>query len=221
MNRRRSRITCLLAGVSATASVLAIPAHAQFDEPDTRPRLGIGAFAEATFRGSRGKVADDDLSFDNGPALGLTLGYRVGRALSLDVSGSWARSEERLQSGQGGVDALKFGDMTLWQLWGELVFRLKPSVPGYFLLGGGARRVVPDKVDPDDLTTARFTREDSYTEPIVSLGAGLEFRAGEHGAVRAYLRIYTGPPADLGGRTSETNSLATDFALGAALFYRM
>jgi hypothetical protein len=212
-----------IAGTLAAASMLAVPAQAQFEEPDARPKFGIGPFIEATFRGSRGRVSGTDrdvnLGFGNGAAFGLTADYRLGRTVSIDVSGSYGRSQEEVSSATGG-DTFKAGKMALWQLWGELVFRIKPSVPGYFVLGGGARHVVPDEVDPDDPSTARFTREDAYTEPIITLGAGLEFPAGRHGAARVYFRIYTGPPADLGGLTISTNSLATDWALGAVFLVK-
>lgn len=215
-----SRALTLSLGVLASAVVAAVPLHAQFEEPDTTPRFGIGPVIELTFRGTRAKIGDNNLRFDNGPAIGLRADVRLGRTVSFDVAGTWARSEEKLESGSGGVDTILGGDMTIWQLMGELIFRVKPSVPGYFVIGGGVRRVIPDEEDPLDPGTARFTSDEPFNEPIVTIGLGLQFTGGRHFAARPEIRWYIGPPEDLGGASSDTKSLSADFVLGFSMLYR-
>lgn len=214
-------------GIAATIAVVAVlvgtPALAQFEEPDTVPRFSIGPFVELSFRGLRGEFTEDrpgNIGLGNGPAFGARVEYRIGRTVSLGVAGSRARTEEKTETG-GSSDALFFGDMTVYHVLGEVLFRVKPSVPGYFVLGGGMRFVDPDPFDPDDPGgTVRFTREDNYTEPLFTTGVGLEFTGGRRIAVRFDIRFYISLPADLADNI-DSNSLASDFALGGVLLYRM
>lgn len=202
--RRQAGKWILLCAFAATC-LTAAPASAQFEEPDTIRPWAIGPFIEATFRGARGTAAGEDLDFANGPAFGARLERRLGRTLTFGVLGSYARSAE--QTGAGAAGTGEQGDMTLLNFAGELVFRVKPEVPGYFLFGGGVHFVSPDADEN------RFGRSDDYIEPLAVVGLGLEPFSRRNGALRLYGRLYITATADQPG-FNETNSLSTDFALG-------
>lgn len=208
MLRHRPR-TLSLAAVFVTAIAAAVPAHAQFEEPDTVRKLGVGPFIELTFRGSRGRLASgSDLDFSNGPAFGGRLEYRFAETVTLGAMGSYGRSEEKFEAGGTGGETTS-GGMSLVTVAGELLFRVKPSVPGFFMIGGGARSVTPDEEDP------RFGRTDSYTEPFGIFGIGFDALSRSKGALRFEGRFYVTKAADQ--QIEETKSLALD--IGIALTY--
>ena len=156
-------------------------------------------------------VMDPNVDFSDGPAFGARLERRLGRTISLGVLGSYARSSEKFDAGGGNI--IERGDLTLLNLAGELVFKVKPQVPGYFVFGGGARFVSPDEGN-------RFGRTDDYMEPMAVVGLGLEAFSRRIGVLRAYGRLYVTATADQGSGFGETNSMSTDFALGLNYLFR-
>ncbi len=214
------RIIASLLALCCAQIVGAGPSHGQFEEADTAPRLGVGGVIEVSFRGDRATLPNGSkIGFDNGPAFGARVEYRLTRTLTFGVLGTWARTEEKVTSVLTG-DALFAGDFTVIQGVAELLVRVKPSVPGYFILGGGVSYVQPDPEDPDDSTTIRFSDDDSFTEPIVLLGAGLEFLIGHSGAVRPEARWYVSPPADLAADI-DSDSIEIDFVLAFSFVYKL
>ncbi len=208
MLRHRPR-TFSLAAAFVTALATAVPARGQFEEPDTVRKLGVGAFIELTFRGSRGTLANgNELDFSNGPAFGGRLEYRFAETVTLGVLGSYGRSEEKFQAGGTGGETTS-GGMSMVNVAGELLFRVKPSVPGFFMIGGGARSVTPDEDE------ARFGRTDSYTEPFGIFGVGFDAMSRRRGALRFEGRFYLTSAADQ--EIQETKSLVLD--IGIALTY--
>jgi hypothetical protein len=194
--------------------IVAMPARAQFDEPDTIPRFSIGPSVELVFRGKRGELGSGtEISFGGGPPLGVRLEYRLSRTLSLGAAGSWGRLDERLEG--LGARASRTDGLTQFQFSGELLLRVKPSVPGYFILGGGARRVDADGNQPDpylhDVT--------AFSEPLGIIGAGVELSSRRRRTLKLDLRFYLVSPAEQ--IKFETKSLATDFALGFSLMFRI
>ena len=99
------------------------------------------------------------------------------------------------------------------QVGGELLLRVKPRIPGYFILGGGAQNVRPVGDDP-----AQITGTESFTEPFGIVGAGYEFAATRRRAFRINFRLYLINPSDQGGY--EPNSIEVDFVVGAAFILR-
>ncbi len=197
--------------VFACAVLYAQPVWAQFDEPDTIPKLAVGPYIEATFRGALGELADGltaDLS--NGAAFGARVEYRVGGATALGLSGSYARSSGKFETASGATTG---GDLTLVNLVGEVLWRIKPSVPGYFVFGAGVRYSAPKGDDP------LFGNADSYTEPLGVIGLGIEPLRRRKGLLRLYLRLYIVATAEQ--PIASTSSLRTDVALGLAYLFRL
>lgn len=194
--------------VFACAVLYAQPVWAQFDEPDTIPKWAVGPYIEATFRGALGELADGrTLDLSNGSAFGARVEYRVGGATALGISGSYARSSEKFAGAATG------GDLTIVNLVGEVLWRVKPSVPGYFVFGAGVRYSAPKEDDP------LFGNADSYTEPLGVIGLGIEPLRRRRGLLRLYLRLYIVATAEQ--PIASTSSLRTDVALGLAYLFRL
>lgn len=190
------------------------PALAQFDEADTVPPISLGAFVNLNLRGERGKSAETSVSFGNGPSFGGRVDYQVARTLAIGAVGSVARANEKQQ--RGGTAGFSSEDFWLIGFSGELLLKVKANVPGYFVIGGGVRRVVPDSEDPN----TQFTRVDSFTEPFGLVGAGLEFASTRRRAFRFDLRLFLISPAEEPREDFVTNSLELDFAAGLSFLYR-
>ncbi len=204
-----SLVACLASGLW-----IATPALAQFEEPDTVSPFSLGVFANLNFRGERGKLADQtSISFGNGLSVGGRVDYQLTRALGIGAISSFARGDEKLSRGttQGFS-----GTEGLWIIAfsGELLLKVKQNVPGYFAIGGGARRVVPDSNDPN----TQFTRTDSFTEPFGLVGAGVQFASTRRRAFRLDFRLFLIAPAE--ETDFDTKSLELDFAAGVGFFYR-
>ena len=198
--------------VFACAVLYAQPVWAQFDEPDTIPKWAVGPYIEAAFRGALGELVDGPtLDLSNGPAFGARVEYRVGAATALGLSGSYARSSEKFETASG--DATTGGDLTIVNLVGEVLWRIKPSVPGYFVFGAGVRYSAPKEDDP------LFGNADSYTEPLGVIGLGIEPLRRRKGLLRLYLRLYIVATAEQ--PIASTSSLRTDVALGLAYLFRL
>lgn len=212
MNGPTRRATCLLALLLPLAVVT--PGRAQFEEPDTIPRFAIGPSVEVLFRGKRGDLGSGtEISFGGGPAVGARLEFRVTRTLTIGAAGSWGRLDER-QEGLG-VRAARPNGLTQLQFSGEFLMRVKPNVPGYFILGGGVRRIDADGNNPDDY----FHDVSPFTEPLGIVGAGAELGSRRRRTVKLDLRLYLVSPAEQS--RFQTKALATDFALGLGLMFRI
>lgn len=216
--RRRASISGGLAVLLVVAAIPTAPVHAQFEDPDTVPRFGIGPTGEITIRGTRGEspAGTRDISFGGGPLVGLRAEYRLTRTLSLDVSGGWARLDEKQESGRDRV--LADDGFSQIQVAGELLLRVKPSIPGYFILGGGARLINPDEAD-DPNNDLRFHDRDSFTDVMGVLGVGLELGARRHRVFKLGLRLYFVSPAEQ--ERFETNSLSVDLGIGGTFMFRI
>lgn len=217
MNARIDKITWPAAFFLA-ASVFAIPASAQFEEPDTIPRLAFGAFVEGNLRGKR---ADRDvpltgraeISFGNGPAFGIRGEYRLSGTVTFAARASYARMDEKIE---GEATSFTLGEFSQLQFAGELALKLKPRVPGYLILGGSARMVNSDRDDQE----AQWHSVETWTEPAGITGLGLELGSRRRTMFRFEFRVYF---VSLGGDTENftTNSLGIDYSLGLSLLYRL
>lgn len=201
---------CLVGGLSIVS-----PALAQFDEPDTVPPISLGAFVNLNFRGERGVANETSVSFGNSASFGGRVDYRLTRTLGIGAVGSFARTNEKQQ--RGSTAGFSSEDFWLIAFRGELLLKVKANVPGYFAIGGGARRVVPNADDP---STFQFTRLDSFTEAFGLVGAGLEFASTRRRAFRFDLRLFLISPAEEPRADFDTNSLELDFAAGLSFLYR-
>jgi hypothetical protein len=193
-------------------------AHAQFEEPDTVPRFSIGAAVELVFRGKRGEGENPaggtvSVSFGGGPALGLRAEYRITRTLSAGIAGSWASLNEQLKTAT--ATSVSAEGFTQLQFTGELQFKVKPNIPGFFILGGGARYIDPRSSDPNDYVHTT----QSFTEPLGILGAGLETGGRTSRVFKLDLRVYFVAPSEQ--QSFETKSLAIDWALDLAFLFRL
>jgi hypothetical protein len=189
--------------------------RAQFEEPDTIPRFSIGPTFEVVFRGKRGTatINDEEISFGGGPPVGARLEYRLTRTLAIGAGGSWARTKEKRES--SGSKTVSSEGFTQWQGVGELMLKVKPNIPGYFILGGGARHIVPDSDQPTDY------RHDAepFTDVMGILGAGLELGSRTSRVVKLDIRFYLVSPAEQ--TRMNMKSLSLDFAIGLGLMFRL
>ena len=193
----------------------AATAQAQFEEPDTIPRFSVGPTFEVVFRGQRGTSISGDakIAFGGGPPVGARLEYRLTRTLALGAGGSWARLNEQqeLQSSKN----VNPGGFTQWQGVGELMLKVKPNIPGYFTLGGGARYIVPD----GDLAEQNLHNEDPFTDIMGILGAGIELGSRTRRVFKLDFRFYLVSPAEQA--QFNTKGMALDFAMGLSLLFRL
>ena len=208
MRARRSPLICLSA-LSLTLTALPSPAQAQFEEPDTISRFAIGPFIQAVFRGKRGvsNLSGTEISFSGSPAFGARVEYELTRTLILGAAASYASPEEELENMFG--SSIPGISVTLVEIVGEALLRVKPNIPGYFILGGGVRLGDPGEGAVED---------DSFTEPVAILGAGLQPLSRRHWAGRLEFRLHFDAPADQPGIDME--GLATDFSIGLGVVYR-
>jgi hypothetical protein len=220
MNARADKIAWPAAFLVA-ASVFAAPARAQFEEPDTIPRFAVGPFVEANFRGKRAErevpgepaAGTSKVSFGNGPAYGVRGECRISGTVTFAATASYARMDEREES--GGTAQSTQGNFSQFQFTGALALKLKPRVPGYVILGGGARIV--DSGGGED--RPEFHAADAWTEPLGLAGLGIELGSRRRYMFRLEFRFYF---VSLGGDTETfaTNSLGTEYSLGLAFLYR-
>ncbi len=213
---RAAFIPAWLCAFVAAGLWIATPARAQFEEPDTVSRLSLGVFANLNFRGERGRLdveSETTISFSNGVSVGGRVDYELSPTFGIAAIGNFARADEKLQRG---TTQRFVGTEGFWIIAfsGELLLRVKQNVPGYFVIGGGARRIVSDSKDPG----TQFTRTDSFTEPFGLVGAGLEFASTRRRAFRLDFRLYLVSPAE--EPNIDTKSLELDFAAGLAFLYR-
>jgi hypothetical protein len=199
----------------ASLVLFAAPARAQFEEPDTIPRFSIGPTFEVVFRGQRGESLDGEakIAFGGGPPVGARLEYRLTRTLAFGAGGSWARLNEQqeLQNSKN----VNPGGFTQWQGVGELMLKVKPNIPGYFILGGGARHIVPDS----DSSELNLHNEDPFTDIMGILGAGIELGSRTRRVFKLDFRFYLVSPAEQDRMDSK--SMALDFAAGLSLLFRL
>ena len=199
----------------ACLAFFAATARAQFEEPDTIPRFSLGPTFEVVFRGQRGVASGGDakISFGGGPPVGARLEYRLTRTLAIGAGASWARLNEQQElPNSKNVNPNGF---TQWQGVGELVLKVKPNIPGYFTLGGGARHIVPDS-DPDNQNRHSG---DPFTEVMGSLGAGIELGSRSSRVFKLDFRFYLVSPAEQ--VQIDTKSVALDFATALSLLFRL
>lgn len=218
MNGRTANIAWPAAFLVA-ASVFAAPASAQFEEPDTVPRFAVGPFVEANFRGKRaerelpGEPVSSDISFGNGPAFGIRGEYRLSGTVTFAATASYARMDERMES--AGSTSSTEGDFSQFRFTGALALKLKPQVPGYVILGGGARIVRSDADDQE----VQWHSVETWTEPVGLAGLGIELGSRRDYMFRVEFRFYLVSPG--GDRENfATNSLGTEFSLGLTFLYR-
>jgi len=194
--------------------VIGTPARAQFEEEDTIPKFSIGATGEIVFRGNRGTTqGNTDVSLGGGPALGLRMEYRLGRTLDLALAGSYARPSERLKGSNFEISSSDPFNMI--QVTGELLLRVKPNIPGYFILGGGFRYTDAVGTDPADY----FHNIDPFTDPLGILGAGIAFGQRKSRTFKSNLRFYFVSPSDQ--LKFDTKSVEFDFGLDLEFLFRL
>ena len=208
MRVSRSPIICL-ATLSLSLTAFPAPAQAQFEEPDTISRFAIGPSIQAVFRGKRGvsNLSGTEISFSGSPAFGARVEYELTRTLILGAAASYSSPEEELKNLAG--TSIPGISVTLIELTGEALLRVKPNIPGYFILGGGVRLGDPGEGAVED---------ESFTEPVAILGAGLQPLSRRHWAARLEFRLHFDAPADQPGIDME--GLATDFSIGLGVIYR-
>jgi len=195
-------------------TINATPARAQFEEEDTIPRFAIGATGEIVFRGSRGQTeGSTDVSLGGGPALGLRMEYRVSKTLDVALAGSYARPSERLKGSNFEVSSNDPFDMI--QVTGELLLRVKPNIPGYFILGGGVRYTDAVGSDPIDY----FHNIDPFTDPLGILGAGIAFGQRRSRMFKFNIRFYFVSPSEQ--LRFDTKSVEIDFGLDLEFLFRL
>lgn len=187
---------------------------AQFEEPDTVGRFGVGVFVELNFRGDRGTSGQNTISFGGGPSIGPRLEFRATDQLTLAALGSFARVEERLEAAGG--TATSPDKITIFQFGGELLLRVKPGIPGFFVLGGGIRSLNPDA---EEGSPTQITQAESFSEPYAEFGAGVELAPRRHTAFRLDLRLYFVSPND-DPNYEDTKSVEIDFAVGGGFVYK-
>lgn len=204
-----SAAAALVVGLAAGA-----PGLAQFEEPDTIGRFGVGAFFELNFRGERGTANQTPISFGNGPSIGPRFEFRATDQLTLAALGSFARVAEQQELTSG--SRLSTERITVLKFGGELLLRVKPGIPGFFVLGGGLRRLDPDA---EEETRDHFTQAETFSEPYGEFGAGVELLRRRHTALRLDLRLYfISPNDDL--NYEDVKSVELDLALGAGFIYK-
>ena len=190
-------------------TTVATPAHAQFEEPDTIPRFAVGATAEAVFRGKRGETpGGDDISFGGGPAFGVRLEYRLSPTLGIAAAGSYASPQETVGAGSNP------DGFTMLQFSGELMLRVKPNIPGFFILGGGARYTDASGSDPN----SQWHNVTSFTDPMGIVGAGIELGRRQNRMFKIDFRLYLVAPSEQ--VAFETKSMEIDFGIDVALLFR-
>ncbi len=210
-----ARRAATLALSIACLILYAATARAQFEEPDTIPRFSIGPTFEVVFRGQRGEadINGERISFGGGPPVGARLEYRLTRTLAIGAGGSWARLNEKRETTSS--KTVSSEGLTQWQGVGELMLKVKPNIPGYFILGGGARHIVPDSDNPVDY---RHDVE-PFTDVMGILGAGLELGSRTSRVVKLDFRFYLVSPVEQTNITMK--SLSLDFAIGFGLMFRL
>jgi hypothetical protein len=199
-------------------AILGVPARAQFEEPDTIPRFSIGATAELVFRGKRGEGENlaggmVEVSFGGGPAIGLRAEYRITKTLSAGIAGSWASLNEQLKTETS--TSVSTEGFNQFQFTGELLFKVKPNIPGFFILGGGARYIDPRSSNPIEYVH----NIEAFTEPMGILGAGVEVGGRSSRVFKLDLRVYFVSPSEQ--QFFETKSVAIDWALDLAFLLRL
>lgn len=209
-----SRVVRAIVGLLLVLAVAA-PARAQFEEPDTLPDFSVGVFGDFTFRGKRGETTGaGQVSFTSSPAAGLRFDFRLTQTLTLAAFGSYTRVQERVESATGAVN-IGEPHFDLISIGGELLVRVKPRIPGYFILGGGAQRVSPTGDDPN----LQLTTIENFTEAFGIAGIGYEFASTRKRAFRINLRFFLINPADQ--ERYDPKSVEVDFMLGAAFILRL
>jgi hypothetical protein len=190
-------------------------ARAQFEERDTVPRFSIGPSFEIVFRGKRGEYTanEEDISFGGGPPIGARLEYRLTRTLALGAGGSWARLNEKRETRIS--KTVSRDGFTQWQAVGELLVKVKPNIPGYFIFGGGARYIVPDSEEAPDYRH----NPDSFTDVMGILGAGVELGSRSRRVFKLDFRFYLVSPAEQ--TNIDVKSMALDFAIGLGFMFRL
>jgi hypothetical protein len=108
------------------------------------------------------------------------------------------------------------GRFNIWQIGGDALLKVKPNIPGYFILGGGARNYVPDSDNPPPPTGKH--QSTSWWEPFGVLGAGIEAGARRRGGFRFELRVYFVAPAEQVG--FDVKSMEIDLGLSLGLIWR-
>ncbi len=210
-----ARRAATLALSIACLILYAATARAQFEEPDTISRFSVGPTFEVVFRGQRGVDSDGDakIAFGGGPPVGARLEYRLTGTLAIGVGGSWARLKEQQELANS--KNVNPGGFTQWQGVGELMFKVKPNIPGYFILGGGARYIVPDS----DKAEQNLHNDDPFTDVMGILGAGIELGSRIKRVFKLDFRFYLAAPAEQ-DRIDE-KSMELDYSMGLGLMFRL
>ena len=203
-----------LSALACSSAIIATPARAQFEEEDTIPRFALGVTGEIVFRGSRGTTQDgESVSLSGGPAAGLRLEYRLTRTLEIAAAGSYARPKEKVDAGNRIVTSPD--PFNMLQFSGELMLRVKPNIPGFFILGGGVRYTDPVSSDP----AAQSHNVDSFTEPLGILGAGIAFGQRSSRVFKVDFRVYFVSPSQQ--LRIDTKSMEVDFAVDLEFLLRL
>ena len=192
-------------------------AHAQFEEPDTISPFSVGIFGEVFSRGKYGTAATPggavDVSFSGGPAIGARLEYRFLETVAAAFRVSYAAPGEKEKSEV--TEIIAPDGFTEFRFAGELLLKVKRSVPGYFALGGGARYVKPKGEDP----ATQFMDVESFTDAFGLVGAGLDVVSRRRIGVRIDFRLFLIVPAEQ--QRYDVKSLSTDFSFGLGILYRI
>lgn len=203
-----------LSVLACSLAIIATPAHAQFEEEDTIPRFAVGVTGELVFRGSRGQTEDGrDVSLGGGPAAGLRLEYRLTRTLEIAAAGSYARPSERVEASNTTLTSPD--PFNMFQFSGELLLRVKPNIPGFFILGGGVRYTDPISSNPAD----QQHNVDPFTEPLGILGAGIAFGQRRSRLFKVDFRLYFVSPSQQ--LRFDTKSMEVDFGVDLEFLLRL
>lgn len=180
------------------------------------PSVALVPFIELNFRGERAQTREgDSVDFSNGPAFGVGLSSWLSGTFGLNLRGSYARTEHCVSRPITGAFCIG-GDVTLWRGMVELAFRVKPRVPGYFLIGGGVTRVSEDVPEEGGAVSGG-----SEVEPTFAAAAGLDLPVGRSAFARFELRFYVQVPASDEQAVLEVNSTQKDVAVNVGFGYRL
>lgn len=138
------------------------------------PRLGIGSYGDLWAGGED----QPKLGASNGAALGLALQFDPDGSLNYELAGSFSSVEYDFNAPQGSAGSFTgVGSLHLVRLAASLFYRVRQSVPGYFIMGAGALYYRPTERPPFG-----GTPPDDAVQwmPSAHVGLGYNLTSGAH-----------------------------------------